>query len=154
MKYLSRTKLLAADIFAYSYANYQDHSGIGSIRFDKLMPRDAKKLEKAIKQNWPVERIEQELDVDTDTATHLLEATKRAILVVDAGNPAESFRHAVRHVIQNAAEDGLNDDDAIEQAVTQICYRASDMAHLLEAEGSPLSIYSEHLRKEPDDDEM
>ena len=43
-----------------------------------------------------------------------------------------------------------NDDDAIEQLVIQICYRVSDLAYLLKAEGSNLSRYCRHLRREPD----
>ena len=45
-KRLSRSQLLAAEIFGYSYAKYVDHLGIGNIRFDKLMPDDAIKLDR------------------------------------------------------------------------------------------------------------
>jgi hypothetical protein len=31
---MDRIHLLAAEIFGYSYANYEDHLGIGNIRFD------------------------------------------------------------------------------------------------------------------------
>src|SRR5262249_8731671 len=41
---VNRYQLLAAEIFAYSYDNYQDHLGIGNIRFDKLMPDEARNL--------------------------------------------------------------------------------------------------------------
>lgn len=41
---MTRYQLLAAEIFGYSYANYQDHLGIGNIRYDRLMPEEAKKL--------------------------------------------------------------------------------------------------------------
>jgi len=33
--------------------------------------------------------------------------------------------------------------------VTQICYRAADLAYLLKMRGEALSRYSRHLRKEP-----
>lgn len=39
---------------------------------------------------------------------------------------------------------------AVEQLVTQICYRAADLAYLLKQEGTTLSRYSRHLRREPD----
>jgi hypothetical protein len=35
---MDRYKLLAAELFGYSYDNYEDHLGIGHIRFEKLMP--------------------------------------------------------------------------------------------------------------------
>ena len=35
---LSRAQFLAAEIFGYSYANYQDHLGIGNTRYERLMP--------------------------------------------------------------------------------------------------------------------
>ena len=49
--------LLAAEIFRYSYANYEDHRSINE-RFDTLMPRDAGMLETVLKQNWPVDKYE------------------------------------------------------------------------------------------------
>ena len=149
-KELSRHQLLAAEIFGYSYANYQDHLGIEHIRFDELMPQDAEKLETAVAEEWPIARVAEELEVDTDNAASLLESTRNAIRVVDAENPAESFRESVRRLIQRAASEGLNDDDSTEQLVIQICYRASDLAYLLEAEGNSLSRYCRHLRRESD----
>jgi hypothetical protein len=38
----------------------------------------------------------------------------------------------------------------VEDLVVQICYRAADLAVLLDMEGKPLSRYSRHLRREPD----
>ena len=147
---LSRYHLLAAEIFGYSYANYRDHLGIGNLRFEELMPQDAKRLEAAVSEDWPIGRVAQELEVDTDNAAALVNATRDAIQVVDADNPSESFRNVVRQVIQRAVAEGLNDDEAIEELVTQMCYRVSDLAYLLKAEGSDLSRYCRHLRREPD----
>ena len=39
--------------------------------------------------------------------------------------------------------------EEVEKLVRQICYRTSDLAYLLKAEGSSLSRYSRHLRREP-----
>ena len=47
---MERIHLLAAEIFSYSYAHYDDHLGINE-RFDTLMPRDAEMLETALKVN-------------------------------------------------------------------------------------------------------
>jgi hypothetical protein len=71
---------------------------------------------------------------------------------VDAPTPAESFRRGVRYSIQDAVEEGLTDEKAIERLVTQICYRAADLAYLLDLEQRRLSDYSEELREEPDFD--
>jgi hypothetical protein len=46
---MERIHLLAAEIFRYSYANYDDHLGINE-RFDTLMPRDAELLETVLKE--------------------------------------------------------------------------------------------------------
>ena len=44
---MDRDHLLAAELFSYSFANYSNHLGIGHERFEKLMPQDAKLLERA-----------------------------------------------------------------------------------------------------------
>lgn len=148
--HLTREQLLAAEIFGYSYANYVDHLGIGNVRFDELMPRYALKLEQAVAEDWPLMRVAEELDTDTDNAADLIKAAKDALRVMEAENPAEAFRQAVRQVVEQAVADGFDEPDAIEQLVTQICYRTSDLAYLLKSEGSSLSRYSRHLRREAD----
>ena len=149
-KRLSRAQLLAAEIFGYSYANYVDHLGIENVRFDELMPSDALKLEKAVSEDWPLARVAQELETDTDNAADLMRATRDALKVTEAENPVEAFRTAVRQVVQQAVTDGFDQADAVENLVTQICYRASDLAYLLKAEETSLSRYSRHLRREAD----
>ena len=67
---------------------------------------------------------------------------------MDADNPAELFRNAVRFSIQDAVNEGLSDAESIESLVKQICYRAADLAFVLKAKGETLSRYSRHLRKE------
>jgi hypothetical protein len=146
---MNREQLLAAEIFCYSYANYQDHLGV-NLRFDRLMPEQAATLEMAEHEEWPIEKLARELEVEMDHAKELLEALADARLVVDAENPVESFRNGVRQSIQTALEDGLQDPEQIERLVRQICYRAADLAYLLKLEGTPLSRYSRHLRREPD----
>lgn len=44
---------------------------------------------------------------------------------------------------------GAGDEPSVERLVTQICYRAADLAFLLDREGEPLSRYSRDLRTEP-----
>jgi hypothetical protein len=146
---VNRAQLLAAEIFGYSFANYADHLGIGNVRYERLMPKDAETLETAEREGWPASKIATTLAVDVEQAEELLEALQRAREVVDAENPAEAFRNGVRFSIWQALEEGLHDAESIEKLVTQICYRAADLAFLLEQAGKTLSQYSRHLRREP-----
>jgi len=146
---MERIHFLAAEIFSYSYANYDDHLGINE-RFDTLMPHDAEILETALKEEWPIEKVAQELDASTETTRKLLFSVKGALEVVDAENPAESFRNAVRQSIEVALKDGLDTTEAIESLVTQICYRAANLGLVLDKKGHHLSQYSRHLRKDPE----
>ena len=147
---MTREQLLAAEIYGYSFANYDDHLGIGNVRYEQLMPEAVRTLEQAARENWPVSRIAEVLNVDIDEAGELTAAFERARQVVDSENPAELFRNAVRFSIQNAVAEGLNDAESIEALVTQICYRAADLAYVLRMRGETLSRYSRHLRKESD----
>jgi hypothetical protein len=146
---MNRTQLLAAELFNYSYANYQDHLGV-NIRFDELMPQTVLTLEKAEAEEWPLKELARELEVDSQQAEDLLERLQDAREVVEAENPAEAFRNGVRQSIHMAMESALESAEDIEKLVRQICYRAADLAYLLKAEGSSLSRYSRHLRREPD----
>lgn len=147
---VDRLKLLAAEIYGHSFANYEDHLGIGNERYERLMPQTAETLETAEREGWSASQIAEELDVGVEQAEQLLEAFERARDIVDAENPAEAFRHGVRFSIMDALDDGLHGPEAIEKLVTQICFRAADLAVLLEQEGESLSRYSRHLRREPD----
>ena len=146
---MNRYHLLAAEIFGYSYDNYEDHLGIGNLRYDKLMPDDARILERALAENWPVKKLARKLKLDEESAKDALQGFRAALEVVDAENPAESFRCAVRQVIEHAIKEGLRDENSVERLVTQICYRAADLSFLLKREGTLLSRYSRHLRREP-----
>ena len=150
---MDRYHLLAAEIFAYSFANYEDHLGIGNMRYEELMPDDARTLERAEHERWPVERLAQALEVTLDEAAAFQRRFLRARDIVDAKNPAESFRWGVRHSIERAVAEGLRDEASIERLVKQICYRAADLAFLLDREGTRLSRYSRQLRREGDAEE-
>jgi hypothetical protein len=93
---VTREQLLAAEIYGYSFANYQDHLGIGNVRYDQLMPEAVRTLEQAANENWPSSRIAEVLDVEINEAEQLTAAFDRARQIVDAENPAEMFRNAVR----------------------------------------------------------
>ena len=150
-KPLNRHQFLTAEIFEYSYANYADHLGIGHERFERLMPDDAAKLELAVNENWDITRLANALDVDADTASSLIASTKNALKIVDAANPAIAFREAITQLIAKASEEGLDSDNAVCGLVTQVCYRVSDLAHLLAANATDLMSHCEELRREPDE---
>lgn len=147
---MTRTELLAAEIYGYSFYNYEDHLGIGNVRYDRLMPESAEVLERAVREAWLVSKVAAELETSEESAQDLVEGCQRALAVIDAENPAESFRTAVRFTVRDAVADGLSSEDEIEKLITQICYRAADLAYLLKLRGEPLSRYSRHLRREPD----
>jgi hypothetical protein len=146
---VNRIHLLAAETFHYSYDNYEDHLGV-NVRFDRLMPDTVLVLEKATSEGWPPTRTAKEIDNEPEATTELLESFKRAKQIVDAENPAESFRTGVRFSIQDAIASGLHDEKAIETLVTQICYRVADLGFLIKQEGTSLARYSDDLRSEPD----
>lgn len=147
-KKLSRDQLLAAEMYGYSLANYYDHLGV-NIRFDNYMPKMVSILEQAEREKWPPKKIAAKAEVDVEDVDDWMDALRRAKQVIDADNPAESFRNGIRQDIETAVKNGLQDSEDIEKLVIQICYRASDMSYLLWNEGQPLSRYSRHLRVEP-----
>jgi len=149
---MNRYHLLAAEIFGYSFANYRDHLNIGHIRYEKLMPEMAQLLEQAVRENWSPARVFHELGRESgcrkEDVESLLNACRKALEIVDAPDAAESFRAAVRQSVNLALEQGLNNDEDVEDLVEQVCYRASDLSVLLEIEKKSLSNYSEQLRRE------
>lgn len=146
MNKLDRWKLLAADTFSYSYDNYADHRG--NPRFDVLMPNDVRILDRANRESWDIERLAERLELDVEIATRMLHRFRDALHVVDAPNPTESFRRAVRQAIRRAKEEGLDTEEQIESLVVQVCYRAADLSFLLRARSEPLHKYSKALRRE------
>ena len=148
---MTRRQLLAAETFNYSYANYADHLGV-NIRFDKLMPNDVDALEQAEQEGWDDAELAEALEVEASQAPHWRESYRRAKLIVDAPTPAESFRRGVRFSVLNALEKQekgkLTGNKLVERIVGQICYRAADMAYLLDMRDERLSQYSSALRED------
>jgi len=146
---MDRQQLLAAETFHYSYANYDNHLGIGNIRFDELMPDDVDTLERAEQGGWDDTRLAEALEIEEEHVARWRRSYQRAKAIVDAPSPAESFRRGVYFSVEDAVEKGLSDGQAIKDLVVQICYRAADLAYLLDMRGERLSKYSSDLRKEP-----
>ncbi|HSJ54702.1 MAG TPA: hypothetical protein VLC52_13260 [Anaerolineae bacterium] len=145
---MDRRELLAAETFSYSYANYADHLAIEHVRFAQLMPDAVDALAEAEDEGWDDARLAEAIEVTQAEVPLWRQSYRRALEIVDAPTPAESFRRGVRYSIQDAVREGLADDNAIEKLVVQICYRAADLGYLLDLEGELLSTYSKELRDE------
>jgi hypothetical protein len=149
---LERRHMLAAEIFGYSYVHYWDHLLVGNARFLTLMPDDVDALAQAEVEGWDPARIAQALDVPENVVTGYQNGYREAVQIVDAPTPAEAFRRGVYYSIQHAIQEGLDQEGAVERLVTQIGYRAADLAFRLDMEGSRLSDYEEQLKEETDYD--
>lgn len=147
---LTRTHRIAAELYAYSYANYSDH--MGNIRFTKLMPESVKTLERGIAENWDAKKIAKKLELKAENIPQLIERLNDAIKIVDAPNASESYREAVRQQLQHLLADKVTDEEELDKIVIQMCYCASDMGNLLEWEGKRLNDYSEWLQRTADCD--
>ncbi len=149
MKYekMSKKQLLAAETFAYSYANYADHLGINQ-RFDKYMPKDIDTIEKIVSTKKGAKELALKLGVTLDIAQDILTSYLTAKDIVTAKNAEASFRKGIKASILLSLESGLNSEEDIDKLVTKICYRTSDLAYLLDIEEKILSDYSEELREE------
>lgn len=148
MPRMTRYQFLEAEIFAYSFANYAGHLGIGHLRFEKSMPQTAKNLERAEQEGRGDERLAETMAVEVSEVPAWRKRYREAVEVVDAKSPAESFRRAVRQSL--AFELGRHQigDAELESAVQQICYRAADLSYLLDQKHKKFSDYSEELRRE------
>lgn len=58
---LTRAQLIAAEVFGYSFHHYEDHLGIGNLRYEQLMPESAMVLEQAVRESWPLAKVAAEL---------------------------------------------------------------------------------------------
>jgi hypothetical protein len=145
---MTKTHLLAAELYSYSFEHYADHLAGGNVRFTKLMPEDVNNLQRAEAEQWSKERIARQLKIEDEVVEVLLERFQAAKEIVFAQNPSESFRLGATQSIKQAIKDGLHTDEDIDNLVIQICYRAADLAYLLDLEGSKLSDYSEWLRRD------
>jgi hypothetical protein len=75
---MNRDHFLAAEIFSYSFANYENHLGIGHKRFEAIMPKFAKQLELAVKEGWSDAKIASELEIEESKVGNWKESLSRA----------------------------------------------------------------------------
>lgn len=147
---LTRRHRIAAELYAYSYANYADH--LGNVRFTRLMPEAVDVLERAVKESWDNERISKALEMNAEDVPQLVHRLADALKIVDAPNASESFRESVQQQLAELLRDKVTDPDELEKIVVQMCYCAADLGSLLEWDGKRLVDYSEWLRRTPDCD--
>lgn len=147
---MKRIHFLAAELFSYSYDNYEDHLGINA-RFDKYMPEDAALLERAEKEEWTDEQIAAKSDFKLEDIPKWRSRFREARDIVDAESPAQSFLRGVRASIKYAIEEELDDEKSIDRLAGQMCYRAADLSLLLKQRDEPLWKYSKELRSRADD---
>jgi len=148
---LDRIKLLAAELFSYSYDHYADHVEVGNERFTKLMPKDIHILIKAVDEKWSENKISKELQIDKSEVKDYLKQFEVAKKIVNAENSSESFRNSIKYVIEESLNNNLTNEE-IDKLVIQICYRVADFGYLLELENKKLCEYSKWLRREKDVD--
>ena len=147
---MKRIHFLAAELFSYSYDNYEGHLDVNK-RFDVFMPENARLMEQAKKEGWSDERIAKECDIDIEKVPDWRDQFNEALEIVDAKTPAESFRRAVRASVEYAVKEGLDDEKSINNLIGQICYRAADLSCILKHRDEPLHEYSGELRSLADD---
>ena len=150
---MTRVQLLAAEIFSYSFDNYASHLGIDHPRYEQMMPDTARALERAEKEGWSDERLAKAIEVELSEVPEWRKRYRDAVEVVDAANPAESFRNAVRQSLSFEFRRHSLSDAELESAVKQVCYRAADLSYLLKRTGKSLADYSDVLRREYEEDE-
>ena len=143
---MKRKHLLAAEVFGYSFENYENHLGIGHVRYEQMMPNDVRLLEQAEREGWDDARVARELEIEPQNVARYRKAIRHALFIVDAPTAAETFRRSVQVAIENALGERLAGEAEVAALVEQICYRAADFGFLLDREGKRLSDYSKQLR--------
>ncbi len=145
---MSEIHLLAAELYGYSYSNYANHLAVKNVRFTKLMPQGVRILQRAEIEQWPKEKIAEEMELSIEEVDSVIENFRKAKEIVFSKNASESFRNAVRQSLETALENGLNTPDDLNELVIQICFRASDLGYLLDLEGRRISHYCQWLQRE------
>lgn len=144
---MDRYKLLAAEIYGYSYYDYERR--YGDLEFDTLLPEHVRSVERAERFGMSDEELAREIEMQPANVAEMKIAYNRAKPIIDAPDPAEGFRRGVRHSIWHAMKEGLNTAEDVEKLVSRICVRASNLGYLLKREGKDLSDYSGELEKKP-----
>jgi len=142
---MTRDQLIAAEMFAYSFENYESHLVSGHPRFEVQMPNTVRALESAENENWTDQCLAEVIEIDISKISQWRKRFRDAAEVIDAPNPATAFRNAVRQVLTNELARHQLGDAELESAVMQICIRVADLSYLLDKSNNKLSDYSNEL---------
>lgn len=145
---MERIQLLAAELYSYSFQNYKNHLGIGNVRFDEWMPRDARATERAFKEGWKAGQLAREIDTEPEHAQILLDRFEDAVEIVDAEKTSGALRNALRQSFEDILADCSVPPEKMEELIEQACYRVSDFLFLLEAREESIQKASDQLREE------
>ncbi len=138
MKHLTRKELLAAETFDYGYVQYRDYqSGSGDSWLN-----DIDTLERAEREGWEPSRIAQATNICEGDLWHYLRNFRDGKKIVNAPNPAEGFRRAVRCAIQSNLEFGTFDEEIL---VSYFGRRMSDLGYCVDMEGRSITYYLSEL---------
>jgi hypothetical protein len=111
------------------------------------MPETFDILDRAQNEGWNDAQLAKAMEIEEKDVVTWRKRYQQAVDIINAPNAAESFRRGVRYSIKYAVEEGLETEEDFDQLATQICYRAADLAVLLEIEDKQLSDYSRELRR-------
>jgi hypothetical protein len=92
---MTKTHLLAAELYSYSYDNYADHLAVRNVRLTKLMPTDVKKLQRAEAEEWSKERIARQSKIGDEEVDELMECFQAAKKIIFTQNSSETFRQRI-----------------------------------------------------------
>jgi DNA-directed RNA polymerase specialized sigma subunit len=143
---MNRIQYLSAEIYGYSYDNYQEKVEMRHVRFTKYMPQTIKILEKAELKPISDADLAKKLEIEIDKIEEWKEVYKSAKMVVDAGNAGDSFKIGIKETVKNFVEEEKMNEEKINELVEQILYRTADFGFLLKRENKEISDYSEMFR--------
>ncbi|MCH4887408.1 hypothetical protein EZV73_07490 [Acidaminobacter sp. JC074] len=143
---MNRYRYIAAEMYGYSYDEYQRKLSSGNTRFTKYMPETVEAIERALEENWDHKKIAKVLEVDLDNVPEWIESFLHAKEIVDSKHAGESFRNGVKRSILHAIDVGLDSDDKVDNLVEQICYRLADFSYLIKREQKKPEDYSDYFR--------
>ncbi len=150
---MNRYRYIAAEMYSYSYDEYQRKLSSGNTRFTKYMPESVEIIEKAIEENWDHKKIAKVLEIDLENVSEWITSFLYAKEIVDSKHAGEAFRNGVKRSVLFAVEVGLDSEEKINELIEQICYRAADFGYLLKKEKKQMDDYSEYLRFDHNGDE-
>jgi hypothetical protein len=142
---MERIHYLAAELFGYSYENYNGKLEIKHVRFTKYMPETVRKLEKALDENWIDSKIAKELEIEIEEVSKWKDAYRSANRIVKNTHAGAFFKSAIRESVLHALDLGLSEEKDIDILIEQICYRTADLGFLLKVEDKKLSDYFDYL---------